>query len=65
MFFIFYIFINLLKNIFSLIDIKKGIEYSVDLMECVKEYENYVPEKLIEESIVSLKKSLENVKNIV
>lgn len=36
----------------------KGIEISTNLLEDIKVYENYVPEDLIEESIVSLKKSL-------
>lgn len=36
----------------------KQIEYSIDLLQDVKIYDNYVPEELIEESIVSLKKSL-------
>ena len=36
----------------------KGIEHSTNLLEDIKIYENYVPEDLVEESIVSLKKSL-------
>lgn len=36
----------------------KKIEYSEDLLANIKVYENYVPEELVEESIVSLKKSL-------
>ena len=36
----------------------KEIEYSTNLLEDVKIYENYVPEDLVEESIVSLKKIL-------
>ena len=36
----------------------KKIEHSVNILDNVKIYENYVPEVLIEESIVSLKKSL-------
>ena len=36
----------------------KGIEYSTNLLEDIKIYENYVPKDLVEESIVSLKKSL-------
>ena len=34
----------------------KGIEYSISLLDNIKRYENYVPEELVEESIVSLKK---------
>ena len=36
----------------------KEIEYSTNLLENIKIYENYIPEDLVEESIVSLKKSL-------
>lgn len=36
----------------------KGIEHSTNLLEDIKIYEKYVPEDLVEESIVSLKKSL-------
>lgn len=36
----------------------KKVEYSVSLLENVKVYKNYIPEDLIEESIVTLKKSL-------
>lgn len=36
----------------------KSIEYSANLLENIKIYENYIPEDLVEESIVSLKKSL-------
>lgn len=36
----------------------KGIEYSISLLDNIKRYENYVPEELVEESIVSLKKDL-------
>lgn len=36
----------------------KSIEYSVDLLENIQVYDNYVPKDLVEESIVSLKKSL-------
>ncbi len=36
----------------------KEIEHSANLLENIKIYENYVPEDLVEESIVSLKKSL-------
>lgn len=36
----------------------KVIEHSTNLLEDIKIYENYVPEDLVEESIVSLKKSL-------
>ena len=36
----------------------RGIEYSTNLLEDIKVYESYVPEELVEESIVSLKKSL-------
>lgn len=36
----------------------KTIEYSTNLLNNIKVYENYVPEDLVEESIVSLKKSL-------
>ncbi len=38
----------------------KSIEHSINLFENFKVYENYVPEELVEESIVSLKKSLLN-----
>ncbi len=38
----------------------KNIEHSIDLLEDIKIYDNYVPEELVEESIVSLKKSLLN-----
>ncbi len=40
----------------------KKVEYSVNLLENVKVYENYVPRDLVEESIVSLKKSLTDEK---
>ena len=36
----------------------KTIEHSVNLLEDITVYEKYVPEDLVEESIVSLKKSL-------
>lgn len=36
----------------------KGIEHSINLLDDIKTYKNYVPEDLVEESIVSLKKSL-------
>lgn len=36
----------------------RTIEYSINLLDNVKVYENYVPEDLVEESIVSLKNSL-------
>ena len=36
----------------------KTIEHSINLLDDIKIYENYVPEDLVEESIVSLKKSL-------
>ena len=36
----------------------KEIEYSSNLLENIQVYESYVPEDLVEESIVSLKKSL-------
>lgn len=36
----------------------KGIEYSTNLLEDINIYENYIPEDLVEESIVSLKKEL-------
>lgn len=43
-----------------------GIEYSLDLLENVEKYALYVPEEVIEESIVSLKKSLsEEVEKII
>lgn len=34
------------------------IEYSIDLLESIKIYENYVPQILVEESIVKLKNSI-------
>lgn len=34
------------------------IEYSENLLEDIKIYENYIPEELVEESIVSLKESI-------
>lgn len=34
------------------------IEHSIDLLENIKTYENYVPQVLVEESIVKLKKSI-------
>lgn len=44
----------------------KGIEYSTNLLENIKIYENYVPEDLVEESIVSLKESLsKEIKQII
>ena len=36
----------------------KGIEYSTNLLENIKVYENYIPKEIVEESIVSLKKAL-------
>lgn len=36
----------------------KTIEYSTNLLENISTYENYVPKDLVEESIVSLKKSI-------
>lgn len=36
----------------------KSIEYATNLLDNIKVYENYVPEDLVEESVVSLKKSL-------
>lgn len=36
----------------------KGIEHSTNILENIKIYENYVPKDLVEESIVTLKKSL-------
>jgi len=37
-----------------------GIEVSIDVLEGIKLYKNYIPKELIEESIVTLKKSLLN-----
>lgn len=36
----------------------KTIEYSTNLLENISIYENYIPQDLVEESIVSLKKSI-------
>ena len=36
----------------------KTIEYSTNLLENISIYENYIPQNLVEESIVSLKKSI-------
>lgn len=44
----------------------KGIEYSANLLDDIKVYSSYVPEELVEESIVTLKKSLsEKIENII
>lgn len=44
----------------------KGIEHSVNLLENIKVYSNYIPEELVEESIVTLKKSLsKEIENII
>ena len=46
-----------LHIVFPSSDYKK-IEYSINLLQNIKIYENYIPEDLVEESIVSLKKEL-------
>ena len=44
----------------------KGIEHSVNLLDDIRVYSSYIPEELVEESIVTLKKSLSREKeNII